>query len=679
MNSTLQCLSNTAGFCDYFLSDKYLEEINAVNPLGHKGELAKEFGSLLKSIWQAKTSCVSPASFKRAISAFAPQFAGYQQHDSQELLAFLLDGCHEDVNRVLQKPLTEAVENDGSRPDIDVANEAWQIHLQRNQSVVVDHFQGQLRSEATCLECGRKSVKFDESMYLSVPLPQPIYKQHEIMLMLKASPDSTVKCHPRQYVVDVEIDGTIAELKSALAKVSGAIIDDLYVIEIYQGKHFKDLVDTQPLKDVSTSDIVWAYELPGHQQSKLVQVVQRRKSTVSTWSTTLEKFAYPTFLCMDLNDCSCHHVHKTVHTSATATLKEGEMDRFATIMDAVNMEGAAASQKASELRTEADRSLGAGDYDKAIQLYTTAIDTVASKLPAQTASTAVSAADDNQTVQLYAACLHQRGNARIAHGKRDSDFHDAIKDCDLALAVNDNDAMALHLRARAMQLHTKRDENIRCIRALLWRSHQLQPDLDGVESLLREYTEKETTLSKAEYDFRPQVPQLSVCFHNDVDQDIEVFWMKDADTKRRMCDIKPGEEFGIKTRSGDQFTVELKETGERAATANINKFTAAAFSKTNLQQHCFVCATPYEAEQKKAEKEFAVIWDDISKSNGDSTLNSDAYPFVVGTLDAIRPDIAKALADSTDPFKFETKLTTVCVDWTPAGCVRITMVIPEFM
>ena len=164
-----------------------------------------------------------------------------------------------------------------------------------------------------------------------------------------------------------------------------------------------------------------------------------------------------------------------------------------------------------------------------------------------------------------------------------------------------------------------------------------------------------------------------------MDQDIEVFWMKDADTKRRMCDIKPGEEFGIKTRSGDQFTVELKETGERAATANINKFTAAAFSKTNLQQHCFVCATPYEAEQKKAEKEFAVIWDDISKSNGNSTLNSDAYPFVVGTLDAIRPDIAKALADSTDPFKFETKLTTVCVDWTPAGCVRITIVIPGFV
>ena len=35
-----------------------------------------------------------------AISHFAPTFSGTQQHDSQEFLAFLLDGLHEDMNRV---------------------------------------------------------------------------------------------------------------------------------------------------------------------------------------------------------------------------------------------------------------------------------------------------------------------------------------------------------------------------------------------------------------------------------------------------------------------------------------------------------------------------------------------------------------------------------------------------
>lgn len=40
-----------------------------------------------------------PRGFKANLSQFAPQFSGYQQHDSQEFLAFLLDGLHEDINR----------------------------------------------------------------------------------------------------------------------------------------------------------------------------------------------------------------------------------------------------------------------------------------------------------------------------------------------------------------------------------------------------------------------------------------------------------------------------------------------------------------------------------------------------------------------------------------------------
>ena len=37
-------------------------------------------------------------------------FQGYQQHDSQELLGFLLDGLHEDLNRIIKKPLVPPVE-----------------------------------------------------------------------------------------------------------------------------------------------------------------------------------------------------------------------------------------------------------------------------------------------------------------------------------------------------------------------------------------------------------------------------------------------------------------------------------------------------------------------------------------------------------------------------------------
>ena len=59
---------------------------------------------------------------------FAPQFSGYQQQDSQELLTFLLDGLHEDLNRVRKKPYTE-IKDSGGRPDDEVAAEAWEVSI----------------------------------------------------------------------------------------------------------------------------------------------------------------------------------------------------------------------------------------------------------------------------------------------------------------------------------------------------------------------------------------------------------------------------------------------------------------------------------------------------------------------------------------------------------------------
>ncbi len=82
--------------------------MNRDNPLGMKGEIADNFGGLIKEIWNSKYSSVSPRDLKYTIGQFAPQFSGYAQHDSQELLAFLLDGLHEDLNRITKKPYIES-------------------------------------------------------------------------------------------------------------------------------------------------------------------------------------------------------------------------------------------------------------------------------------------------------------------------------------------------------------------------------------------------------------------------------------------------------------------------------------------------------------------------------------------------------------------------------------------
>ena len=46
---------------------------------------------------------VVPNTLKKVVSQYAPMFAGHQQHDASELMSFLLDGIHEDLNRVHKK------------------------------------------------------------------------------------------------------------------------------------------------------------------------------------------------------------------------------------------------------------------------------------------------------------------------------------------------------------------------------------------------------------------------------------------------------------------------------------------------------------------------------------------------------------------------------------------------
>lgn len=140
--------------------------------------------AVLDELWSSRTGVCDPREFKRVLGQFAPQFSGYNQHDSQELLGYLLDGMHEDLNRIKKKPYVELKDSDG-RPDADVANEAWAGYRARNDSFIVDTFQGQashprflsllslglLKSTLTCPKNERVAVKFDPFMYLSVPLP----------------------------------------------------------------------------------------------------------------------------------------------------------------------------------------------------------------------------------------------------------------------------------------------------------------------------------------------------------------------------------------------------------------------------------------------------------------------------------------------------------------------------
>ncbi|KAJ3222103.1 ubiquitin-specific protease doa4, partial [Chytriomyces hyalinus] len=165
MNSVLQCLSATEPLTQYFLDGDYSD--------GMEGKLVQHFAWLIKAMWSGQQSVVTPVEFKEQVGELNPQFKGNCQHDSHEFLTFLLNAIHDDLNVAGGVGSTQVHTN---RQEDEAMSEeqllAWNNHLLANLSIVVNLFQGQLKSQLECLTCRTMLLpKFDTFMHLSVPLP----------------------------------------------------------------------------------------------------------------------------------------------------------------------------------------------------------------------------------------------------------------------------------------------------------------------------------------------------------------------------------------------------------------------------------------------------------------------------------------------------------------------------
>ncbi|EGT53487.1 hypothetical protein CAEBREN_19011 [Caenorhabditis brenneri] len=186
MASAFQCLSNIPPLRDYFINEEYLQDLNEENPLGTHGNLAVAVGDLMKGMWSGEYASINPRKFKGIIGQFAPRFNGYSQQDAHELMAYVLDGLHEDLNRIKKKPYIEDNDEDAKLPEAEYAAKSWQVYKMRNDSIIVDTLHGQLRSTLICPVCQKISIKFDPFGYLSLPLPpkEQIVKQTVIVMFL---------------------------------------------------------------------------------------------------------------------------------------------------------------------------------------------------------------------------------------------------------------------------------------------------------------------------------------------------------------------------------------------------------------------------------------------------------------------------------------------------------------
>ena len=195
LNAILQVLVHAEPVAQYFLSNTYLHDLHHYvggsgsspdgggsgsgggggdddgdggdddDDDGDENGLVVAFADVVRALW-TDASLFAPVELKHEIGKIAPQFLGFQQQDSQEVLRFILDGLHESLNRVQgPKPYLE--------DPPETSGEAWAYFRSRDASAIVDMFGGMLESSLTCTSCGSVSRAFDPFLDLSLRVPGP--------------------------------------------------------------------------------------------------------------------------------------------------------------------------------------------------------------------------------------------------------------------------------------------------------------------------------------------------------------------------------------------------------------------------------------------------------------------------------------------------------------------------
>ncbi|CAD8076900.1 unnamed protein product [Paramecium sonneborni] len=215
-NSAIHCLSHTQPLLDYMLSRVFEKEINRNSKLGSRGQVTECFAQLLSDIWKDERSIgmssinqmslsmdmqkkqklyenwVDPLRLLTLVQKYSKRFEIGQQEDCQELLSYLLDMIHEDLNRCKKKESITEKDYIGE-PKEEWAAESWGEHLKINKSIVVDLFQGQLKSKVECKTCKYQSHKWEPFLFLNLPIKQSQSEQSQKLNQSKVMGNSQLK------------------------------------------------------------------------------------------------------------------------------------------------------------------------------------------------------------------------------------------------------------------------------------------------------------------------------------------------------------------------------------------------------------------------------------------------------------------------------------------------------
>ena len=186
MNSTLQCLLHIPELNDYFIN-KYPNQAGKFKKINKdaesEGQLSEQYYLVVlgscKDIIESKskfkdnrkiygTDSFSPNDFNRTLSRLNPQFARFEANDSKDLLLYLFQTIHEELNFFGANKL-DKIPKCNQLFEMESFNFFITVNSSMNFSIISYLFYGTLRSTTVCSECQSKLYNFQYFQFLSFP------------------------------------------------------------------------------------------------------------------------------------------------------------------------------------------------------------------------------------------------------------------------------------------------------------------------------------------------------------------------------------------------------------------------------------------------------------------------------------------------------------------------------
>lgn len=168
-NSVTQALYSAAPFNTFITSETFQSSLNNNNP--NEASLALSFGDLIRDMNHSTSSFVIPRDFHNKSIKVIDHIVKNEQHDVSEFLIPLLDILHEALNKVRKKPEVEYPVKEDWQNDTEAAIQSRVEHQKRDDSIIKDTFSSQLKCTHTCTVCRAQTVRFEESNFMTIPIP----------------------------------------------------------------------------------------------------------------------------------------------------------------------------------------------------------------------------------------------------------------------------------------------------------------------------------------------------------------------------------------------------------------------------------------------------------------------------------------------------------------------------